>query len=76
MIKKVLEHIGGIENYGIISILIFFACFLGVVVWALTRKRNYVEHMKNLPLAEDGGGGTDRAPSPKHPAPPHESSQS
>jgi cytochrome c oxidase cbb3-type subunit 4 len=55
MIKNVLEHIGGIANYGIISIFLFFACFLGAVLWTLTRKRPYLEHMKQLPLADDDG---------------------
>ena len=53
MIKNVLEHIGGIENYGIISILLFFACFLAAVLWALTRKPSYRNQMKHLPLADD-----------------------
>jgi cytochrome c oxidase cbb3-type subunit IV len=53
MIKNILTHIGGVENYGIISIFIFFAFFLGVLVWAFTRKKNYIQSMSTLPL--DGG---------------------
>ena len=53
MIKTVLEHIGSISTYGVISILLFFACFLGVIIWAFTRKRSYREEMKNLPLEDD-----------------------
>ncbi len=55
MIKNVLEHIGGIENYGIISVLLFFACFLSAVLWAITRKSTYLNKMKHLPLEDDDG---------------------
>jgi cytochrome c oxidase cbb3-type subunit IV len=55
MIKSVLEHIGGIANYGIISVLLFFTCFLSAVLWALTRKRTYINKMKHLPLEDDAG---------------------
>ena len=53
MIKNVLEHIGGIENYGIISILLFFASFLGALIWVFTLKKNYINKMKHLPLEDD-----------------------
>jgi len=53
MINNVLQHIGGIANYGIISILLFFTCFLGAVLWALTRKQAYRDKMKHLPLEDD-----------------------
>ena len=39
MIKNVLEHIGGIANYGIISLCLFFAVFAGVLVWAFRLKK-------------------------------------
>jgi hypothetical protein len=53
MIKNVLEHIGGVGLYGIISISLFFAFFLGMLVWALCLKKNYLNSMRELPL--DGG---------------------
>jgi hypothetical protein len=53
MIKNVLEHIGGVGLYGIISISLFFAFFLGMLVWALRLKKNYLNSMRELPL--DGG---------------------
>lgn len=55
MIKNVLEHIGGVANYGIISVLLFFVCFLGAVLWAFTRKADYRDKMKRLPLEQDDG---------------------
>ena len=53
MIQKVLSGIGGIGVYGVISIVLFFAVFVGVLVWAMGLRRPYIEHMSQLPL-EDG----------------------
>jgi cbb3-type cytochrome oxidase subunit 3 len=64
MIKNVLTHIGGVENYGILSILVFFAVFLGVIVWTLSRKKPYLRDMSALPL-EDGERPPAQAPEQK-----------
>jgi len=53
MIRNVLEHIGGIERYGILSILIFFACFAGVLVWVILLKKPYLHRMAAKPLESD-----------------------
>jgi hypothetical protein len=53
MIKNVVEHIGGVGLYGIISVSLFFAFFLGMLIWALRLKKNYLNSMRELPL--DGG---------------------
>lgn len=53
MIKNVLTHIGGIGLYGIVSICLFFAVFVGVLIWALTLKKGYLNSMRQLPLEDD-----------------------
>jgi hypothetical protein len=53
MIKNVVEHIGGVGLYGIISASLFFAFFIGMLIWALRLKKNYLNSMRQLPL--DGG---------------------
>ena len=53
MIKNVLTHIGGVENFGIISISLFFAVFIGMLVWTFGRKRAYLDAMSTLPLERD-----------------------
>lgn len=53
MIRNVLEHIGGIERYGVISILLFFACFIGVLVWVILLKKPYLNRMAAKPLEPD-----------------------
>ena len=53
MYKEVLDKITGIGLYGIVSILIFFVFFSGMLVWSLALKKNYLTKMGSLPL--DGG---------------------
>jgi len=61
MIRNVLEHIGGVGLYGIISIGLFFAFFLGMLIWALRLKKNYLDSMRELPL-----DGDETAPANRH----------
>jgi hypothetical protein len=53
MIKNVLTHIGGVGVYGVISILIFMAVFVGVGIWMMCLKKSYYDSMKTLPLDDD-----------------------
>jgi hypothetical protein len=53
MIQNVLSGIDGVGIYGVISICIFVAVFLGVVAWLLGLKKNYLQTMQQLPLEED-----------------------
>ena len=53
MYKEVLDKIDGIGLYGVVSIVIFFVFFSGMLVWSLALKKNYLNKMGSLPL--DGG---------------------
>jgi len=53
MIKNVLENINGVGIYGVISIILFFAFFVGMLVWAWRLKKSHLDIMSGLPL-EDG----------------------
>ena len=53
MIRNILTHIGGIENFGLISIGLFFTFFLGMLIWAFGRQRSYLDAMSVLPLERD-----------------------
>jgi hypothetical protein len=53
MIENVLHHIGGIGHYGVLSICLFFGCFVGVLIWALCLKKPYLNSMRRLPLEDD-----------------------
>lgn len=53
MIQNVLHHIGGVANYGIISLGLFFAVFLGVLIWVFRLKRADLDSAAALPLEDD-----------------------
>jgi len=59
MIKNVLSDIGGVGLYGVISISLFFAVFIGMLIWALRIKKPFTQHMSALPL-QDGEKQADR----------------
>ena len=54
MYKELLQSIEGIEIYPIISLLIFIAFFIGVVIWIVRMDKKYVKEMESLPLQNDG----------------------
>ena len=70
MIQNVLTHIGGIGIYGIVSIGLFFAVFIGVLIWALRLKQPYLNSMRELPLdgesAPASASATTSQPEPRH----------
>lgn len=53
MIQNVLQHIGGVAGYGIISLCLFFAVFSGVLVWAFRLKKSDLDSAAALPLNDD-----------------------
>ena len=50
MIKSILTHIGGIENYGIISLCLFVFVFVGMLIWVFTLKKPHLKDMAAAPL--------------------------
>jgi hypothetical protein len=67
MIENVLSRIGGVGMYGVISICLFFAVFLGVLVWMIGLKKSYLEKMSELPLdgAAEPESNTHRTANPE-----------
>ena len=53
MIKNVLQHIGGVGLYGVLSICIFFAFFVGVLLWAARMKQPHLNSMSTLPFEDN-----------------------
>ncbi len=72
MIKNVLTHIGGVEIYGIISVLLFFVFFIGILLWAFRLKRPHLESMGRLPLNDGVHQGDARSSSHHTSHPSHE----
>lgn len=54
MIRNILQDIGGVGLYGIVSLLLFFLVFGSVLIWALRLKRPYLDEMSHLPLDTNG----------------------
>jgi len=50
MIQNVLHHIGGVANYGIVSLCLFFAVFASVLVWVFRLKKADLDSAAALPL--------------------------
>lgn len=50
MIQNILRHLGGIEPFGIISLCLFCAVFLGVLIWAFLQSKNHLEYMSRVAL--------------------------
>ena len=59
MIKNVLSDIGGVGLYGVISISLFFAVFIGMLLWVCGMKKSFTQRMSALPL-NDGEKKSDR----------------
>lgn len=68
MIQNVLSGIGGVGIYGVISICLFFAVFVGVLVWTIGLKKSYLNSMRVLPLedAPSPESNTDLPANPKN----------
>ena len=64
MYKNVLESIGGIEVFPLISLIIFFLFFACMIIWLFKVDKSYIEKMSALPLEgtnikySDNAGGS------------------
>ena len=65
IIHSILRETGGINGYGLFSFLLFFGFFLGVLIWAFALKKNYLNHMGELPLEGGEKNSTDKIKSEK-----------
>jgi len=55
MYKDILNSIDGIAIYPIISFLIFFAFFIGLLAYVVVVKKEYIQSMKEMPLQNENG---------------------
>ncbi len=58
MIKDVLRDIGGVGIYGVISVILFFLFFTGMLVWAFRLKGSDLNRMRTLPLDSETNSAT------------------
>lgn len=55
-VKHHMETIAGIEIYPIISFIIFFAFFIGLFVYVIMMRKQYIQELENLPLTDNENG--------------------
>ena len=53
MIQNVLHHLGGVANYGIFSLCLFFVVFTGAFIWTLCLRKADLDEAASLPLDDD-----------------------
>jgi cbb3-type cytochrome oxidase subunit 3 len=53
MYKNVLQSIDNIAIWPVISFIIFFLFFLGLLWWVFTADKGFVEKMRNMPLEKN-----------------------
>ncbi|MFN0122181.1 MAG: hypothetical protein ACKV2V_16935 [Blastocatellia bacterium] len=56
MYKNVLQAIEGVALYPVISLLIFFAFFTGLLVWVWRADRAWARRMAEMPLETEARG--------------------
>lgn len=53
MFKEILKSVSGFDNWSIVSMLIFFLFFVGLIIYVLKIDKNFSNYMSSLPLEND-----------------------
>jgi len=53
MLENVMHKLGGVNAFGIVTICLFFAFFIGMIVYAIRLKKSYLQTMCELPLEDE-----------------------
>jgi len=53
MFKNIFENIEGISIFPVISLILFMAIFIFIIVWIIRLKKEDVNEMKNIPLNDN-----------------------
>lgn len=52
MFRFLLDPGQGFGIMQIVTLVTFFAIFVGVIIWAIFAKKQYINHMSKLPLED------------------------
>ena len=52
-IKHNMETIAGVAVYPVLSLLIFFAFFVGLGIWVFSYKKEKIDEMSQIPLNDN-----------------------
>ena len=53
MYKEILRGIENVEIWPVISLIIFFSFFVGLLWWVFRTDKSYIGYMENIPLRAD-----------------------
>lgn len=53
MYKNVLQSIDNIAIWPVISFVIFFAFFIGLLLWVFLSDKKFIDYMKHLPIQDN-----------------------
>jgi cbb3-type cytochrome oxidase subunit 3 len=53
MYKEVLRSIDNIEIWPVISFVIFFSFFIGLLWWTFSTPKKFIDEMKHKPLQDE-----------------------
>lgn len=53
MFSQNLSSIDGVSIFPIISLVLFFVIFSGVLYWVLKKDKSYMESLANMPLQDN-----------------------
>lgn len=53
MFSQNLSSIDGVSIFPIISLVLFFVMFSGVLFWVLKKDKSHMENLANMPLQEN-----------------------
>ena len=56
LVHSVLREAESMNAFGLFSLVVFFSFFTAMLFWVFRLKKNYLNHMGDLPLS---GGETD-----------------
>ena len=57
MFQYLFDSIAGVEIFPIISLILFFTLFIGIVFWAIRADKDYLKKMEELPLDVSNNDG-------------------
>ena len=70
MYKNVLENIDNISLWPVISFVIFFLFFLGLLWWVFSVDKKFIADMSNMPLGDETDSHQVTSPEKRAPSPP------
>lgn len=62
MYKNVLQSIDHIAIWPVISFVIFFAFFIGLLLYVMLEDKNFIHYMKSMPIEDQDNSHTSTIP--------------